>query len=54
MGYAAGPKKKDLIKDLQGQGYSIQVYNEDQLLRVFNEYQIPHDELPDEKPIIIE
>lgn len=54
MGYAAGPKKKDLIKDLKGQGYDIQVYNEDQLLRVFDEYQIPHDDLPDERPIIIE
>lgn len=54
MGYAAGPKKKDLIKDLKGQGFPIQVYNEDQLLKVFDEYQIPHDELPDEKPIVIE
>lgn len=54
MGYAAGPKKKDLIKDLKGQGFPIQVYNEEQLLKVFDEYQIPHDELPDEKPIIIE
>ena len=54
MGYAAGPKKKDLIKDLKGQGYDIQVYNENQLLRVFDEYQIPHDDLPDERPIIIE
>lgn len=43
VGNAAGPKKKEKIKDLQGQGFPIEVLKEWQLLKILNEYDIPYE-----------
>lgn len=54
MGNAAGPKKKEKIKDLQGQGYPIEVFDESQLLKAFDEYNIPYEKLDEADGIISE
>ena len=43
VGNAAGPKKKEKIKDLQGQGFPIEVLKEWQLLKILDEYDIPYE-----------
>jgi len=45
IGYQAGPKKKEQIKDLCGQGYNIITYNETQLLSEFDKYNIPYNKI---------
>lgn len=45
IGYGAGPKKKDKVKDLQGQGYNIITYDEQQLLLEFDKYEIPYEKI---------
>ncbi len=45
MGYGAGPKKKDKVKDLQGQGYNIITYDEQQLLQEFDKHEIPYEKI---------
>ena len=45
MGYGAGPKKIDKVKDLQGQGYNIITYDEQQLLLEFDKYEIPYEKI---------
>lgn len=45
MGYGAGPKKKDKVKDLRGQGYDIVTYDEIQLLEEFDKYGIPYEKI---------
>lgn len=54
MGNAAGPKKKEKIKDLQGQGFPIEVFNEFQLLKTFDEYNIPYEKPNEDDFVILE
>lgn len=50
VGNAAGPKKKEKIKDLQGQGYPIGVIDEKQLYKIFDDHNIFYEK-PDNDEI---